>query len=228
MKNLTTIIGFFAIIFFFQSCIKDDFIDDLTDAELRITTSIDTLAFEGEFQLEARFLNTIGQQENVPIEWESSNQEIITVDASGKLFGVSVGNAIITASTVYEDEIVRDSIFIAVAGNVNVQSVQSIFGVIETTTFYTLEGDFQFIETPTGVTLKIDDNYEASSSLPGLYVYLSNNRNSISGAHEISEVTTFSGSHEYDIDGVGFNDYNYIVYFCKPFNVKVGDAELNF
>ena len=28
------------------------------------------------------------------------------------------------------------------------------------------------------------------------------------------------------ISGVGLNDYDYLLYWCKPFSVKVGDGEM--
>jgi len=41
-------------------------------------------------------------------------------------------------------------------------------------------------------------------------------------------VVTFDGAHDYILDdNVGLFDYNYLVYFCKPFNVKVGDGEIS-
>ena len=107
--------------------------------------------------------------------------------------------------------------------------LRTIDGTIRTTTFYPLEGSFQYSETEDGgVHIDIAADYIADNRLPGLYIYLSNNPNSIFNALEIEEVTTFSGAHEYTVPEVGFEDYNFIVYFCKPFNVKVGDAALNF
>ncbi len=106
--------------------------------------------------------------------------------------------------------------------------LRSIEGEIMTTTFYTLEGDFTLSEREEGgLLLDIADNYRASTGLPGFYVYLSNNRNSIANAFEISKVNQFTGAHSYEIEDVELEDYRFIVYWCAPFNVKIGDAELN-
>lgn len=75
--------------------------------------------------------------------------------------------------------------------------------------------------------VSIKNNYRASTSLPGLYVYLSNNPNSINGAKEIGRVRIFNGAHNYQISNTGINDYKYILYWCKPFSVKVGHGEIN-
>ena len=43
---------------------------------------------------------------------------------------------------------------------------------------------------------------------------------------EIGEVKVFKGAHRYTIGGdIALNQYKYLLYYCKPFNVKVGDGE---
>jgi len=74
------------------------------------------------------------------------------------------------------------------------------------------------------LTLRFEDDYRASTALPGLYVYLTNNPNSTNSALEIGAVTTFSGAHTYTIEDVDISEYQYILYFCKPFNVEVGEG----
>jgi hypothetical protein len=99
-------------------------------------------------------------------------------------------------------------------------------GVIETTSFYTLTGTFEITETDTGIRIDIGEDYEASESLPGLYIYLGNNPNSIGNAVEIQGVQVFAGAHSYEVEGVGINDYDFLLYWCKPFGVKVGDGKI--
>nr|HQU58856.1 hypothetical protein [Saprospiraceae bacterium] len=74
--------------------------------------------------------------------------------------------------------------------------------------------------------LEIADNYRASTSLPGLYLYLTNNPATVNNALEVGKVAVFDGAHSYHISGVGINDYDYLLYWCKPFSVKVGDGEM--
>ena len=99
-------------------------------------------------------------------------------------------------------------------------------GVIQTTSSYRLEGDFEIQQTDSDLLINIADNYRASSALPGLYIYLTNNPTTLSGALEISKVTIFSGAHQYTVPNVNINDYDYLLYYCKPFGVKVGDAKI--
>lgn len=221
------------VILILSSCIKDDILEDFVQPEIRISGSIDTLGVDSVFSYRARFLNNIGQDEDVEFTWTSSDESIATVNG-GQVRGVAEGSATITASFFYPEENLEvSSSETVVVGEAILpppveEPLRTIDGEIVTTTFYPLSGDFQFIEEEDGITIDIASNYIADNNLPGLYIYLSNNRNSIAGALEISEVTQFSGAHSYSVPEVEFEDYSFIVYFCKPFNVKVGEAELNF
>lgn len=210
----------------FSSCIKDDFIFDTVDPVLRITSNIDTLAINTSFQFEGMFLNNIGVEKDVEVQWQSSDESIVSISGEGLAQALQVGSVTISASTTNGDIEITDSINLTVGQSTTTVPNEIISGTINTTTFYVLEGDFEYEENEEGTVLSLADNYEASSSLPGLYVYLSNNRNSIANALEIGMVNVFSGEHSYEIPDVGINDYSYIVYFCKPFNVKVGDGEI--
>ena len=217
-----SILSAFALV---TSCIQDDFVDDLVDPELRITNPIDTLALNADHLLEAQYLNNVGQEEIVTKQWMSSDPDIISVNQNGLITALNPGQATISAQYQEGEVDVADEVTVVV-GNSTVSAMESIVGSIRTTSSYLLEGSFELSSTDAGVKLSIMDDYRASSSLPGLYIYLSNNRNTVSNALEIGKVTVFNGAHEYDLPGIGLNDYSYIVYFCKPFNVKVGDAQL--
>ena len=44
-----------------------------------------------------------------------------------------------------------------------------------------------------------------------------------------AHVTVFSGAHSYQIvnAGIDITTYDYLLYYCKPFVVKVGDGKIN-
>ena len=213
------------VIFTFTSCIKDDFLEDFVEAAVRISNPIDTLELNTTYQLEAVYLNNVGLEEMAAIQWQSSNPEVINVDDTGLLTALQLGEATIIAEVEDNGTVFSDQ-FSVVVGESTVSIDRVVQGNIRTTSSYVLQGSFELSEIENGLRLTLGADYRASSSLPGLYVYLSNNRNSVSGAYEIGRVTTFNGSHEYTFEGVGINEYSYIVYYCKPFNVKVGEAEL--
>ena len=213
------------MVLFSLGCIKDDFIDDEVDPIVQITSTIDTLGINETFQFEAVYLNNVGFQENVPILWSSSAPDVISINSDGLAMGISEGNSVITAEYESSNGILTDQLQVSVGAETVIMPTERS-GTIRTTSSYTLTGDFTLSEDGSGIKLSFDNNYEASTALPGLYLYLSNNQNSIANALEVGEVETFSGSHIYNISNTGINDYNYLVYFCKPFNVKVGDGEI--
>ena len=44
---------------------------------------------------------------------------------------------------------------------------------------------------------------------------------------EIGAVEVFKGAHSYILEGdIPLNQYDYLLYYCKPFNVKVGDGPI--
>ncbi len=213
-------------VLFLSSCIKDDFIDDMIDSEITIITAIDTIGIDSEFQFQSRYLNNIGQEEKVIAEWSSSDEEVIAIDSNGLAKGLSIGSSIIKVTYEEEDTLLQDSLLVQV-GAETVIVEQTVNSTIVTTSSYLLEGTMEIREIDQGIELNILDDYKASTALPGFYLYLSNNRNSIANALEVSKITVFSGAHSYTVPNVAVGDYNFLVYYCKPFNIKVGEAVLN-
>lgn len=108
-----------------------------------------------------------------------------------------------------------------------VVSEQFFEGQIRSTSSYLLQGNFRYEFDGQNIVLSLGENYRADTALPGLYVYLTNNPTTPSGGYEIGEVTVFEGAHQYNLPAsIALMDYKYILYWCKPFSVKVGDALL--
>jgi hypothetical protein len=75
--------------------------------------------------------------------------------------------------------------------------------------------------------LRLESDFRTTSALPGLYVYLSNNVSTTNNAYEIGRVIRFSGEQEYLISDLSnLSEFNYVLFFCKPFVVPVGHGEL--
>ena len=217
-------------IFFFQSCIEDDIINDRVEASFSITNAITEITLNDTFQLTTRYTDNVGKTITTTVDWSSSDETIATVSNDGLISAVAEGQATITASiTSTEGETITDQIMVTVTmdqvdNNTNTERT----GTIRTTSSYVLEGTFTLREIPNtnNLELVINDDYRASSSLPGLYIYLTNNVNTINNAKEIQAVRVFNGSHRYVIENTDINDYSNILYWCKPFSVKVGDATI--
>lgn len=229
MKQFTKLLLLLGLTFY--NCIGDDFIDDRVDERISIDNPISEIQVNDTYQLSVTFFNNIGQPETTDITWSSSDQNIATVDSNGLLTAIAQGEAMIAISVSLENgSTITEVLTITVTTEVvNNDDPVSKSGVIVTTSSYVLEGDFIIseISDSQNLDLQIAQNYQASSGLPGLYLYLSNNPNSINGALEIGAVQVFSGAHSYEIENTGINEYQYLLNWCKPFSVKVGHGEIN-
>lgn len=229
MKHLTRLLLFTSLAFF--SCIGDDFIDDRVDERISIDNPISEIQVNDTYQLSVTFFNNIGQPENISLDWSSSNENVATISTTGLLTAIATGETTIRISATLEDGsvITEDQSITVTMDEVSNDDPITKSGVIVTTSSYVLEGDFTLSEIvdSQNLDLQIAQNYQASSSLPGLYLYLSNNPNSINGALEVGPVQVFSGAHSYELETVGINEYQYLLYWCKPFSVKVGHGEIN-
>ena len=221
-------ITFLSLVILVSSCIGDDFIDDLVEPEVRITNLIDTIGIDDTYQFEANFLNNVGQETESTITWSSTSPEIVNITEDGLASGLTFGSSLITASASFEGVEYTTDFDLTVGESTASPASLVRTGTIRTTSSYELKGEFEMSALlDNKLRLNISDDYVASSALPGLYIYLSNNPNSIAEAFEIGAVEVFSGAHFYDISGVGLNDFGYVLYYCKPFNVKVGDGKFD-
>ncbi|MFC4722954.1 Ig-like domain-containing protein [Geojedonia litorea] len=229
MKQLSIFLPLFVFIAV-QSCIGKDFIDDEVSPEVRILNPVDQIAVSETYQFNATYFNRVGQAEITNISWSSSVESVATIDANGLLTGISEGQTIIKAIVLLNNNssVEAETTVTIVMGDVQ-QNTTTKSGSIATTSSYELTGDFtlQTIENTTNLRLSLANNYKASTSLPGLYVYLTNNPNSIASARSLGAVSVFEGAHSYTIENVGINDFSYLLYWCEPFGVKVGGGNIN-
>jgi len=227
MKNQLFI--FLSFIVLMSSCIGDDIVLDTIAERISIENRIDSLQIDSSYQFSARFFNNIGEPVVADVNWSSSDESIISITAQGLATGLALGCAVITSQVVLTDNsVVEDQVTVVVSENetVVVAPPSERSGTIRTTSTYALEGSFTLREDNGQLLLEFSDDYRASSSLPGLYVYLTNNPSTINNAFEIGKVSTFSGAHSYAIPGPALEEYSHLLYFCKPFGVKVGDGEI--
>lgn len=205
------------------SCIQDDIVFDTVDPEVRISRAVDTIAIDSTYQFEAVYLNNVGVAELVDLLWESSAPDIISIDNNGLATAHQTGSATISASFNDGTSLVQDEVEVHTGEETVSQTIERS-GTIQTTTFYELQGTFTIEQVGNDLLLEIEDDYVASSVLPGLYLYLTNNPTTIANALEVSAVEVFEGAHSYTIPNVDISTYGYLLYFCKPFTVKVGDG----
>jgi len=225
-KNSIIITAIAFILFSLGGCIGDDIIDDMVDPVIRIMNPIDSIELNTTYQFEATYFDNVGKEATNQITWSSADENIISITSDGLATANEIGNVILTAEANTDaGDLINIERMIIVGNNTVVISTDRT-GSLQTTSSYTLKGDFTLKEDNGNLQLIFEDNYQASTGLPGFYVYLTNNPNSISGAFEIGKVDVLSGAHTYDLPStISITDYEYLLYFCKPFNVKVGDGQ---
>ncbi len=226
MKPLIRLAAALIVLLSIHACIGDDILDDAVPESVTITAAVDTIGKGDAFQFEARFFNNIGVEEFRPVKWASSAPALLAIDQNGLATGLEKGTAIITAEVEIPGKpAVSDAVEVVIAEKTSTGTGDQRTGKLKATSNYTLTGDFTMEKQGADLILSLAADFKASSSLPGLYVYLSNNPNSIAGALEIGLTKTFEGAHSYTIPGnIGLNDYAHLLYYCKPFNVKVGEG----
>ncbi len=223
MKNYFVLLS---LVVFLVGCIGDDIVLDTVEEKVIILNPIDSLELNTEYQFEANFLNQTGQAESQTITWSSSDPNIFSIDANGLATGNAVGTAeVIAVANKPGSDPVEARQSLTVAETVTNPGGFIRTGSLQTTSSYALSGDFELIRENGEVSLELASNYVASSSLPGLYIYLTNKPSTISNALELGKVSVFQGAHSYALpESVEMNSYSHILYFCKPFGVKVGDG----
>lgn len=204
-------------------CIGFDIVDDKVEPVVIVLNPIDSLKIGESYRLNAKYLNEVGVEEAADINWSTSNDQVITISTNGLAGALTLGEATIIA----EHNFAADTLIIYTGQTTSiVEQVRT--AELVTVSSYPLSGTVS-LEIKDGITiLRFEDNFVTTSALPGLYVYLSNNTNTTAGAYEVGAVTNFSGAQEYTINStVGLNDFNIVLFFCKPFNVAVGNGVLN-
>lgn len=194
--------------------------DTNSTAEVKIVTPSKTsFQINDKLQLEAQALNISGSTLNDKvITWESSNSAVISVNATGEITAVASGEALITAKT--------DSVSSATL-SLEVQSAS------KTATFsgsgsYTVTGTAtMFYNESDDLILEFSNDFSVSSFGAAIYVYLSNQDNSVAGGAEIQQLTK-QGGQSYNLTTINssltIDSYDYVIIHCKPFNIPFGQS----
>lgn len=105
-------------------CIGTDVVDDpLVDGRLEITPESIAMMVGETKMVDARYFNTFGIEETVPITWSTSLESIATVNAGGQISAKSAGQAFLFAAY----SVTKDSIRITVVqDDTEVASVQLV------------------------------------------------------------------------------------------------------
>lgn len=204
-------------------CIGSDIIDDAVPPRVVIVSPIDTLEVGKMYSFSAKYLDESGREAPSTIEWLSTNESVVSINENGLATGLMVGSTSIIA----KNEITADTVLLVCDENVTSGPTDLRTATLTSVSSYPLDGSVTLKEESNGdLYLRFSSDFNTTSALPGLYVYLSNNVNSKADAYEVDAVKQFTGSQEYLLDGsVSIGEFDYVLFYCKPFNVPVGNGE---
>lgn len=233
MKVLQIVFAFM-ILTGFQSCIKEDIVDDRIAENIRINNSFSNFTVGESIVLDAFFFDNQGLKQTVVFEIKSNNSAIVTVDnVTQKITAKSKGTTAIVVSTFYEGKKIESTASVTVneVGEVTQPSSTTKIGSLVKTSSYASAGDFEITAITGGISIQFASNYVADQSLPGFAMYLTNNPSSRTGALKIdaqgdSDGVIYKGAFTLDVMGVGINDFGYLTHWCDPFSIKVGEAKI--
>ncbi len=187
----------------------------------------------------AQFINFKLQQIDVPITWSTSDESILTVDDDGVPSPISKGTVTVTASVSGENTQSGEAISVSKALEVSDQTVviaepdpvpvQRIIGSgdFQGLTGYSAAGGFEIIEENTNpLTIEFSSNFD-TGRVPDLVLYLSNSTRTNAGALFISETVSNQGAQIFELpEATNIDDYEFVLLYCRAFNVPVGFATI--
>ena len=185
------------------------------------TVIVQTTGLRGDI-IEARTTFSVTAVTSTDTSTSTSETSTMTADSETSTLTTDTETSTMTMETETSTTTIDNN-----TGTGIVLAPQFYEGEIISTSSYILEGNFRYEHNGTQITLSLDENYRASTSLPGLYLYLGNNPNTVNGAIEIAKVNVFNGAHEYILPpSIELADYKYLIYWCKPFSVPVGEGTI--
>ncbi len=196
-------------------------VNDVAKVEIAepTTTSLNT----GEtLQLSAKAYNVNDEElAGEVITWESSDESVVTVDASGLVTAIGDGAAQITASS---DGVESLPIDIQVG---NTQKIATFMG----SGSYNAQGMATLKINGSGdLVLEFSSDFETDFAL-GTFIYLSNTTDGIetrADGLELMEITS-NGAKTFDVSAidssVDIDTYQYVIVLCKPAAITFGSAD---
>lgn len=205
-----------------MSCIGTDVIDDFVEPTVSIDNPIESLRVDNTFQFTATYRNNVGAPAPASFEWRSSDETVLRIDNEGLALGVKEGEATVYAMA----NGITDSLFLEV-GDTTIIGLNERLASLRTVSSYPLSGNALLRKEGGRTFLELDESFVTTSALPGLYVYLTNNTSNINNALEVGKVVAFSGAQTYEIiEDIDLTTYDFVLFYCKPFLVPVGEGEL--
>ncbi len=203
---------------------------------------------EEEINLTATFQNRKNEVEEIEFSWSSSDENILTIDANGKLSPISKGTASISAIAEFEGETISSEEKTIIVSEETViiepepitepeDTVQIVgSGNLQSNSSYTVDGSFEIFTENGKNFISLSEDFSAQG-LPDLVLYLSNSTTSNAGAPIVAspETTTDrpvalsgSGAQTFEIPAtINPDEFQNVLLFCRRFRVRVGFGVIN-
>lgn len=207
-----------------RDSIRITVVGDLTSvAQIEIAAPRTALNPGESVSLTAAVKNINGQSlSGKTVTWLSSNQNVITVSASGVATAVAAGMATVTATA----DGVQSNALVFTSGSA------ARTGTFVRSGGYEASGTATLTFENSVLTLTLSSDFKTSFAL-GTYIYLANNNTSASAIRtngfEVMQITK-NGAHTFNITNINSNvkleDYKYVIVLCKPAPAVFGYAEM--
>ena len=190
----------------------------VVDPTIKIITFAMFLTAEDQFQFEAQYSNESGViDETVVINWSSSDETILTIDANGLATALAPGTVTVEASF----ENVSTSVSLEVEEKPITERTGMLMG-----DGYDIQGDFVLRIDEQGDLILTIQNYVPDG--PGPYLYLSNINEfrrvdgvNLGPAKSAGNITI----NVTEIDpSVQLTTYDFLIVWCDPFGVRLGSG----
>lgn len=204
-----------------SGCIGEDIVDlTLVDEKLIINNRLATLAVGDSYLLMADYFNSMGNEEMAMIDWTSSNSDVISITDEGLAEAHMPG--VVTISAMFMG--IEDHIMVRASDET--AQVTNRTGRFMGANNYSVTGGFNMKEEGGQLILTFESDF-ASSTGPGLFIYLSNSSTGVTGGVEIGAIQSNKGEQVYtlNLDDARLYTCDYIIVWCKPFGVLFGVGE---
>lgn len=185
-----------------------------------------TLQVGDSVRLEAKVLDGMGVElSGQTLTWQSSQGGVASISSSGWLRGVAPGTSSITAHLL--SGLSSPAVTVTVHSP---NSTQSRSGVFSGNAGYMVKGTATLSQTGSQLSLTFSSDFQSSNG-PMLGVYLAKNPSgglTASNSLKLANLSSNTGAQMYAVPaGVNLTDYNHVVIYCIPFNIRFGTANLN-
>lgn len=202
-----------------SGCIGIDIVDvEIVPEVVTITATIDSLRVGDSFLFVADHFDDIGEKTDQPIDWSSTDAAIIDINATGLATAITEGDVYIRARV----GTTLDSVKVNAGSTTSIMS-DSRTGRLQGRSSYIVEGQFTLTDVGDELELTFGSDFRASNG-PGLFVYLSNSSNGVTGGVELGQLMSNSGAQTYIVskDDAQLNTYSHVIIYCRPFGVTFG------